>query len=222
MERHSKRTVGCSQRLLIVGGIAGVSLAVVTPLARGGANTYPGTEASSADARDRGHVSTWMAEGDGAGATPRPRLVVRVRARTELPRGLVQETPRAGSSTTEQPVADRGNAGEARSGIHLFPPPGTRPPHRGIIVPDDFELPPGYVRHYQTTDDGKALPPVLMFHPDYDVVDEFGNPLPVPDNRVVPPDMAPPGLPIEILDVPPIAGPTRSAKVRKQLPGEEP
>ena len=41
------------------------------------------------------------------------------------------------------------------TGIALFPPLGTDPIKRGIVVPEGFELPPGYVRHYQTTDDGE-------------------------------------------------------------------
>ncbi len=88
------------------------------------------------------------------------------------------------------------------SGIALFPPPGTNPIRRGIIVPDGFELPPGYVRHYQTTDDGYQLPPILMFDEDYRPVDEHGEPIPLPEDRVVPPEMAPPGLPVQMLDVP--------------------
>ena len=48
---------------------------------------------------------------------------------------------------------------------------GTKPIKRGIIVPDDFELPPGYVRHFQSTDNGERLPAILMFSPDYEWVD---------------------------------------------------
>ena len=84
-----------------------------------------------------------------------------------------------------------------RTGIAVFPPPGTEPLKRGLIVPDDFELPPGYVRHYQTTDDGRRLPPILMFHPDYRPVGPDGKPIPLPADRVVPPELAPPGFPIE-------------------------
>ena len=87
-------------------------------------------------------------------------------------------------------------------GIELFPPPGTNPPKSGILVPDDFELPPGYVRHFQTTDDGEPLPAILMFHPDFQLVDADGQPLPMPEDRVVPPELAPPGLEIHMLDVP--------------------
>ncbi len=95
-----------------------------------------------------------------------------------------------------------GDAGDEPSGIALFPPPGTNPPKPGIIVPDDFELPPGFVRHYQATDDGQRLPAILMFHPDYQWVDEHGEALTLPEDHVVPPEMAPAGLPIEMLEVP--------------------
>jgi len=89
-----------------------------------------------------------------------------------------------------------------RTGMRVFPPPGTKPIKRGIVVPDDFELPPGFVRHYQATDDGQRLPAILMFSPDYDWVDAQGNPLALPADRVVPPELAPPGMPIKMLDVP--------------------
>jgi hypothetical protein len=88
------------------------------------------------------------------------------------------------------------------TGIAVFPPPGTDPPRPGIVVPDDFELPPGYVRHFQVTDDGRQLPAILMFHPDYEWVDERGEPVAVPADRIVPPEMAPPGLSIQMLEVP--------------------
>src|SRR2546429_349632 len=81
-----------------------------------------------------------------------------------------------------------------------LPLPGPRPVRRGIVVPEDFALPEGYVRHYQMTDDGRQLPPILMFHPDYQFVDERGAPVPLPEDRVVPPDMAPAGLPIRMLE----------------------
>jgi hypothetical protein len=90
-----------------------------------------------------------------------------------------------------------------KTGIGVFPPPGTSPPKPGIIVPDDYELPPGYVRHHQTTDDGQQLQPILMFHPDFQPVDDRGRPIPVPEDRVVPPELAPPGLAREVLEVPP-------------------
>jgi hypothetical protein len=85
-------------------------------------------------------------------------------------------------------------------------------------VPEDFALPPGYVRHYQATDKGELLQAILMFHPDHKPVDGQGNPIPVPPDRVVPSELAPPGLPLEILKVPDDAYADRS----DELPsGEE-
>lgn len=92
-------------------------------------------------------------------------------------------------------------AGE-KEGIAAFPLPGTNPPKSGIIVPEDFELPEGYVRHYQVTDDGQRLEPILMFSPDYQFVDASGNPIKLPEDLVVPPELAPPGLPLRMLEVP--------------------
>jgi len=112
-----------------------------------------------------------------------------------------EPAPPASADAPEQeaPMFATGAPGE---GIAVFPPPGTKPVKRGILVPEDFELPPGYVRHYQATDDGQQIPAILMFHPDYHPVDEHGVPVPLPADRVVPPDMAPPGMPVEMLQVP--------------------
>ena len=88
------------------------------------------------------------------------------------------------------------------TGIALFPPPGTKRIKRGIIVPEGFELPPGYVRHYQATDDGQRLPAILMFHPDFTPKRPDGQPIPVPPDRIVPPELAPRGMPIQVLTPP--------------------
>ncbi|MBU8898457.1 hypothetical protein DRW03_18035 [Corallococcus sp. H22C18031201] len=79
---------------------------------------------------------------------------------------------------------------------------GTKPLKRGILVPEGFELPPGYMRHYQATDDGERVAPILMFHPDYKPLDANGQPLALPENRVVPVEMAPAGMPIQMLELP--------------------
>ena len=112
----------------------------------------------------------------------------------------------AGSSDDTTPSAAApaaaDDSGDAPTGIALFPPPGTKPIKRGIVVPDDFELPDGYVRHFQATDDGKMLPAILMFHPDYQPVDANGEPVPLPADRIVPPELAPAGLAIQMLEPP--------------------
>ncbi len=86
------------------------------------------------------------------------------------------------------------------TGIGAFPRPGTKPVLRGLVVPDGFVLPEGYVRHTQATDDGRTLPPILMFHPDYRPLDASGNPIKLPADRIVPPELAPPGMPLVELD----------------------
>lgn len=90
-----------------------------------------------------------------------------------------------------------------RTGIGAFNPPGTSPPLEGLAVPDDYELPEGYVRHHQSTDEGVAIEPILMFAPDFTLHDAGGRPIAMPENRVVPPELAPPGLPPRRVRIPP-------------------
>ena len=90
-----------------------------------------------------------------------------------------------------------------RSGLGAFPPPGTRPPLVGLEVPEGFPLPEGYVRHHQATDDGQRIAPILMFHPDLTHVQLNGRRVPVPADRVVTPALAPPGMPLRRVRIPP-------------------
>ena len=92
--------------------------------------------------------------------------------------------------------------GVAKEGIHAFNLPGTKPIQGGLLVPEGYVLPPGYVRHFQTTDDGEPVPPILKFHPDHRPVDASGNPIPLPADGVVPPELAPPDMPLQALDPP--------------------
>ncbi|WP_394825507.1 hypothetical protein [Pendulispora albinea] len=120
--------------------------------------------------------------------------------------------PEAPAPAAEEPLAaPAASASSLPEGIRAFPRPGTKRIKVGIVVPEDFELPPGYVRHYQSTDKGEGLRPILMFHPDYAPKDDQGHPLPIPADRIVPPEMAPPGLALERLEVPldPYADPER-------------
>lgn len=91
-----------------------------------------------------------------------------------------------------------------RTGLGAFPPPGTSPPLRGLEVPDGFVLPDGYVRHYQATDDGERIAPILMFAPDREFIVIRGRRVPIPAERVVTPDLAPPGLPSRWVRIPPV------------------
>jgi len=79
-------------------------------------------------------------------------------------------------------------------------------------VPEDFELPEGYVRHYQATDDGQRIEPILMFSPDYQFLDASRRPIAIPEDRVVPPELAPPGLPMRRIVIPAAAEPGRPGR----------
>jgi hypothetical protein len=141
-----------------------------------------------------------------AAEPPRPQAVSQ-RAREPRPAPAAPEAPPAPAQppAPEEPPAHEDppvGIGPPGSGLALFPPPGTVPLLRGIVVPEDFPLPEGYVRHHQVTDDGEALPAILMFHPDYELLDAAGEPIAVPGDRVVPPELAPPGLPLQMLELP--------------------
>ena len=82
------------------------------------------------------------------------------------------------------------------TGIDAFPRPGTKPIQRGLVVPDGYRLPPGFVRHHQTTDSGEQLPPILKFHPDH-------VPPGAPADGIVPPELAPKDMPQKWLEPPP-------------------
>lgn len=81
-----------------------------------------------------------------------------------------------------------------RTGIGAFNPPGTSPVLEGIPVPDDYVLPEGYARHHQWTDEGEPIRAILMFAPGYTHLGADGRPITLPENGVVPPHLAPPGL----------------------------
>ncbi len=107
-----------------------------------------------------------------------------------------------GQNPSAAQVIERLHQAGIRSGLGAFSPPGTRPPLIGLAVPDDFVLPDGYVRHHQATDDGQRIEAILMFAPDRQLLDAQGRPIPIPANRVVPPELAPPGLPIRRIVLP--------------------
>jgi hypothetical protein len=114
----------------------------------------------------------------------------------------------AGEVPTMKEVIEGLHEAGIRTGLGAFNPPGTSPPLIGLAVPEDFPLPEGYVRHYQATDDGQRIEPILMFSPDFVFHDADGRPIAIPENRVVPPELAPPGLAIRPIAIPPPRDPT--------------
>jgi hypothetical protein len=136
-----------------------------------------------------------------AAPAPTPRI-----RRTRDPDG--DQTPdiadyiNEGERPTMNEVIERLHQAGVRSGLGAFSPPGTRPPLVGLAVPEDFPLPEGYVRHYQATDDGQRIEPILMFAPDREFADAAGRPIAIPKDRVVPPELAPPGLAVRRITIP--------------------
>lgn len=108
-----------------------------------------------------------------------------------------------GEEPTMAEVIDELHKAGIHTGLGAFNPPGTSPPLVGLAVPEDFPLPEGYVRHFQATDDGQRIEPILMFSPDFEFFDAAGRRIPIPANRVVPPNMAPPGLAVRLIEIPP-------------------
>ncbi len=108
-----------------------------------------------------------------------------------------------GEKPTMNEVIKRLHEQGIHTGLGAFNPPGTNPPLVGLAVPKDFALPPGYVRHHQVTDDGQNIEPILMFAPDFQLYDASNRPIEMPKDRVVPPELAPPGLPLRRIVIPP-------------------
>ena len=108
----------------------------------------------------------------------------------------------AGQAPKMEEVIDRLHDAGIYSGLGAFNPPGTSPPMIGLAVPKDYILPEGYVRHFQATDDGQRIEPILMYSPDFDFFDSNGQQIAIPDNRVVPDNMEPPGLAIRPIRIP--------------------
>ena len=111
-----------------------------------------------------------------------------------------------GENPSMAEVIERLHQHNVYSGLGAFSPPGTSPPLVGLAVAEEFDLPKGYVRHHQATDDGQRIEAILMFAPGFQLFDADRRPIAMPENRVVPPELAPPGLPIRRIVIPaPIA-----------------
>lgn len=194
--------------LVVAIGLLGVvALVVVRSALRAGQAEAPEQPAATAAgeprvARADSEPPTAAGSNEAVHAPAPTAAAPAVRATPRRRRAADRPPPASPTADEAAGAAEPPAAANELTGIAVFPPPGTDPPRPGIVVPEDFALPPGYVRHHQTTDDGERLPPILMFHPDYEWVDERGAPIALPADHVVPPELAPPGLPITVLRVP--------------------
>lgn len=165
-----------------------------------------GPERGASAAQLLAHDGRPAAQASGAlEAAAAPRIQRQRDAQGELSADLADHV-NEGDVPTMAEVIRRLQAAGVHSGLGAFNPPGTRPPMLGLAVPEDYALPPGYVRHHQATDDGQRIEAILMFAPDHPLLE--GQKLPAA-SRVVPPELAPPGLPIRRIELPaPLAGRT--------------
>lgn len=137
----------------------------------------------------------------------KPAPAARAQAKPD-PEGDADPTPdlrnyvARGENPTMAQVIERLHERGIHSGLGAFSPPGTSPPLVGLAVPENFALPKGYVRHHQATDDGQRIEAILMFAPGFELLDGAGKPVEMPKDLVVPPELAPPGLPIRRIVIP--------------------
>ena len=154
-------------------------------------------------ASDRPSIAAMQPTSSGTTAVPRDMTPPPVVPGGDLSSMDLSEVIPPGMEPTAAEVIDELHKAGIHSGIGAFNPPGTSPPLIGLAVPEDFKLPEGYVRHYQATDDGQRIEPILMYSPDFEFFDSAGRRIDIPADRVVPPGMAPPGLTSRRITVPP-------------------
>ncbi|HJV51296.1 MAG TPA: hypothetical protein VJ652_07555 [Noviherbaspirillum sp.] len=191
--------------LAIALGLAGVALFLLMPSDENDNKSAAPRAASPSPASSSGTFVTWTppplpSPASTQDASP-PTPEENAEGDADPTRDLSFYVAR-GEKPTMPEVIERLHQAGIYTGLGAFSPPGTRPPLVGIAVPEDFELPPGYVRHYQATDDGQRIEPILMYSPDYQFVDAANQPIAIPKDRVVPPEHAPPGLPIRRIVIP--------------------
>lgn len=189
-------------RAAIAAGLIALAVAGVTERRVAAHRAEPSASISHED----GAMASGANDGTRPGASPSRRTTAN--AMHAAPRDGEDSTPTLadyvlpGEAPAMADVIAALHARGIRTGLAAFPPPGTRPPLQGLEVPDGFALPPGYVRHHQATDDGQRIAPILMFSPDIDSIVIRGRRVPVPPDRVVTPELAPPGMPLRHVVIP--------------------
>jgi len=184
--------------LVLIGGIAGY-LMTMAPNRDSPNSGNPGSDEPSADSRapDESELAA-----SGATAMRDRPLTARPTPPPRDPNDLANYVA-PGQAPPMKEVIERLHDAGVHTGLGAFSPPGTSPPLIGLAVPDDYVLPEGYVRHFQATDDGQRIEAILMFSPDFEFFDSTGKRIEIPEDRVVPASMAPPGLVIRTIEIPP-------------------
>ncbi len=200
------RTAGRSALILIALAVAVIGAVVAWRLLiRSPAPVTADIAAGGADTDANSHIDSTSTPWQTTARPPR-QLASLPAQRTDMPNGDPNDLanyfrPGDPEPTGAELIGALHDVG-IHTGIGAFNPPGTSPPLEGLAVPEDYPLPPGYVRHYQSTDAGVAIEPILMFAPDFRLVDANGQLVAMPSNRVVPSNLAPPGLPVRWVHIP--------------------
>jgi hypothetical protein len=212
--RHGAASVSPLRRVGVVAVVllvSGIGYAILAAKPRPGDGNRPADATQPAPAMDNDRNATVQAAPEqlplaaprAAAAIPQPSTQTADDWPSADPNDLASHISPTDPEPTMAEVIDAMHAAGDHTGIGAFNPPGTSPPLQGLAVPDDFVLPPGYVRHHQVTDQGEPLEAILMFSPDFVLRDRAGNAVPIPEDRVVPAELAPPGLPIRQIEIPP-------------------
>lgn len=184
--------------LILIGGIAGY----LTTMAPDRESPNTGDTSSDERASDARAPDGNAVAAPGAKAMRDRQLTARPAPPPRDPNDLANYVA-PGQAPPMKEVIERLHDAGIHTGLGAFSPPGTSPPLIGLAVPDDYVLPEGYVRHFQATDDGQRIEAILMFSPDFEFFDSTGKRIEVPEDRVVPASMAPPGLVIRTIEIPP-------------------
>lgn len=192
--------------LILVGCFVGYLVTINKTPSDAGNN---GAQQNAVDGRtaDADALDTAQTNATDAGSVSGSEVTARAAAPRRDPDDLASYRVAGQPAPSAEEVIDRLHKAGIYSGIGAFTPPGTSPPLIGLAVPEGFVLPEGYVRHYQATDDGQRIEPILMYSPDFEFFDASGNPINIPPNRVVPPELAPPGLGNRPIEIPPALEP---------------
>ncbi|MBA5636972.1 hypothetical protein H3H37_07885 [Duganella sp. LX20W] len=167
-----------------------------------------GEATAAAPSAAAGAKPGWLSDLPGMSSGPAQEPAHAPEGDADPTRDLKSYIPR-GANPSMPEVIERLHERGIFSGLGAFSPPGTRPPLVGLAVPEDFDLPKGYVRHHQVTDDGQTIEAILMFAPDFQLYDANNQPVAMPKDRVVPPELAPPGLPQRRITIPAPREPAR-------------
>lgn len=201
---HPARGASLLYKLLALAVVGGLALYVITMTTRSASTDDGGNAAPSTGADGSTVQSASAASVSPPGASTTANRQVNARPlQSHDPQDLANfVSPGAPAPKMEQVIEELHKAG-IHTGLGAFSPPGTSPPLKGLAVPPDYVLPPGYVRHGQATDDGQAIEPILMYSPDFEGFDSKGERIDVPESRIVPAHLAPPGLPVRVIEIPP-------------------